>query len=248
MFYTLFIYWTIATAEAFAISDNSINTLEDLTDTGPKEYIKGSKYVLIAEEVFVSSLINLSLSLTMPGDDKYSLSSQGFSSMSLYSVNVGQILAKRRINLINRVVSFGRRTERLVLALSVYVGLAWASTQICFFTLTCKPFSGNWAVPPPNGMKCFVHIWNIADQTRPVHFLETLRNLPGCLQHLYRCFHAHGTSAFVPSITIFLEEKGIPLHCIWIGFGGRKCDENFCPMPKMGSSSPNRLHLQLSTN
>lgn len=40
-------------------------------------------------------------------------------------------------------------TKRYVKYLAIYVLLGYTSTQIAFFS-SCRPFSGYWAVPPPN--------------------------------------------------------------------------------------------------
>lgn len=43
----------------------------------------------------------------------------------------------------------GVAQHRLVNILFVYVAIGWVSTEIAFFT-ACTPFSGYWAVPPPD--------------------------------------------------------------------------------------------------
>lgn len=45
----------------------------------------------------------------------------------------------------------GRRILIAVYILAAYVAVGWVATQLAFFLLTCMPFSGNWASPPPNG-------------------------------------------------------------------------------------------------
>lgn len=43
----------------------------------------------------------------------------------------------------------GVAQHRLVQMLFVYVAIGWIATEIAFFT-ACRPFSGYWAVPPPD--------------------------------------------------------------------------------------------------
>ncbi|KAL1643330.1 hypothetical protein SLS58_005001 [Diplodia intermedia] len=52
------------------------------------------------------------------------------------------------------LIMYGRLTTgvaqyRLVKFLFIYVAIGWVATEITFFT-ACRPFSGYWAVPPPN--------------------------------------------------------------------------------------------------
>ncbi len=46
-------------------------------------------------------------------------------------------------------LTLGLQVQRLVLYLAVYVSVGWLATEIAFFT-ACTPFSGYWAMPPPN--------------------------------------------------------------------------------------------------
>ncbi|RDW88041.1 hypothetical protein BP6252_00073 [Coleophoma cylindrospora] len=44
----------------------------------------------------------------------------------------------------------GQREQLAVKIVGGYCILGWIANQIAFFTLTCQPFAGNWAIPPPN--------------------------------------------------------------------------------------------------
>ncbi|KAK0107942.1 hypothetical protein ONS96_003727 [Cadophora gregata f. sp. sojae] len=46
-------------------------------------------------------------------------------------------------------LTLGLQVQRMVLYLTIYVALGWLATEIAFFT-ACTPFSGYWAMPPPN--------------------------------------------------------------------------------------------------
>jgi len=46
-------------------------------------------------------------------------------------------------------LTVGTRPQQSVKYLAIYVAIGWTATQIAFFT-TCRPFSGYWAVPPPD--------------------------------------------------------------------------------------------------
>ncbi|KAG4436055.1 hypothetical protein IFR05_008445 [Cadophora sp. M221] len=46
-------------------------------------------------------------------------------------------------------LTLGLQVQRMVTYLSIYVSLGWLATEIAFFT-ACTPFSGYWAMPPPN--------------------------------------------------------------------------------------------------
>jgi len=46
-------------------------------------------------------------------------------------------------------LTLGTTQNRWVKILGCYVGIGWVATEIAFFT-ACRPFSGYWAVPPPN--------------------------------------------------------------------------------------------------
>lgn len=46
-------------------------------------------------------------------------------------------------------LTMGLRQQRMVRAIAVYVGLGWVGTELAFF-VACRPFTGYWAVPPPD--------------------------------------------------------------------------------------------------
>lgn len=46
-------------------------------------------------------------------------------------------------------LTLGLTAERLVKYLAIYISLGWLAVEIAFFT-NCRPFSGYWAVPPPD--------------------------------------------------------------------------------------------------
>ncbi|GKT57611.1 hypothetical protein ColTof3_04950 [Colletotrichum tofieldiae] len=46
-------------------------------------------------------------------------------------------------------LTLGLAAQRFVRYLSIYVAVGWTATQIMMFT-ACRPFSGYWAVPPPD--------------------------------------------------------------------------------------------------
>jgi hypothetical protein len=46
-------------------------------------------------------------------------------------------------------LTLGLRAQRLVFYLSIYTFLGFLATEIAFFS-ACRPFSGYWAMPPPN--------------------------------------------------------------------------------------------------
>jgi len=46
-------------------------------------------------------------------------------------------------------LTLGLTAQRFVRCLAVYVAVGWTATQITMFT-ACRPFSGYWAVPPPD--------------------------------------------------------------------------------------------------
>ncbi|KAF9878389.1 hypothetical protein CkaCkLH20_03881 [Colletotrichum karsti] len=46
-------------------------------------------------------------------------------------------------------LTLGLSARRFVRWISLYVAIGWTATQITMFT-ACRPFSGYWAVPPPN--------------------------------------------------------------------------------------------------
>ncbi|KAH8670281.1 hypothetical protein BGZ60DRAFT_527754 [Tricladium varicosporioides] len=46
-------------------------------------------------------------------------------------------------------LTLGLAIQRMVFYLSIYTFIGWAATEIAFFT-ACTPFSGYWAMPPPN--------------------------------------------------------------------------------------------------
>jgi hypothetical protein len=46
-------------------------------------------------------------------------------------------------------LTLGLTVQKLVRYLAIYVAIGWCSTEIAFFT-ACRPFSGYWAMPPPD--------------------------------------------------------------------------------------------------
>ncbi|KAH7346864.1 hypothetical protein BKA65DRAFT_285935 [Rhexocercosporidium sp. MPI-PUGE-AT-0058] len=60
----------------------------------------------------------------------------------IYTIKACMLIMYTRLTL-------GLQVQRLVLYLSIYVSLCWLATEIAFFT-ACTPFSGYWAMPPPN--------------------------------------------------------------------------------------------------
>lgn len=60
----------------------------------------------------------------------------------IYVIKVCMLIMYTRLTL-------GLQVQRLVLYLAVYVAVGWLATEIAFFT-ACTPFSGYWAMPPPN--------------------------------------------------------------------------------------------------
>ncbi|KAL2070108.1 hypothetical protein VTL71DRAFT_14788 [Oculimacula yallundae] len=46
-------------------------------------------------------------------------------------------------------LTLGLQVQRMVVYLAIYVAIGWVATEIAFFT-ACTPFSGYWAMPPPN--------------------------------------------------------------------------------------------------
>ena len=63
-------------------------------------------------------------------------------------LNVIYTLKACMLFMYNRFTS-GTNQQKVVKALAVYTAIGWFSTEIAFFT-ACRPFSGYWAVPPPN--------------------------------------------------------------------------------------------------
>lgn len=60
----------------------------------------------------------------------------------IYTIKACMLLMYTRLTL-------GLRDSRLVRWLAVYVGVGWFATEVAFFT-ACLPFSGYWALPPPD--------------------------------------------------------------------------------------------------
>lgn len=46
-------------------------------------------------------------------------------------------------------LTLGLTTQKLVRYLAIYVAIGWCATELAFFT-ACRPFSGYWAMPPPD--------------------------------------------------------------------------------------------------
>ncbi|CZR58072.1 uncharacterized protein PAC_07962 [Phialocephala subalpina] len=46
-------------------------------------------------------------------------------------------------------LTLGLQVQKMVFYLAIYVAVGWAATEIAFFT-ACTPFSGYYAMPPPN--------------------------------------------------------------------------------------------------
>ncbi|KAF8863871.1 hypothetical protein BDZ45DRAFT_737709 [Acephala macrosclerotiorum] len=46
-------------------------------------------------------------------------------------------------------LTLGLQAQKMVFYLAIYVAVGWAATEIAFFT-ACTPFSGYYAMPPPN--------------------------------------------------------------------------------------------------
>lgn len=60
----------------------------------------------------------------------------------IYTIKACMLIMYTRLTL-------GLTTQRLVTYLSIYVFLGWIATETAFFT-ACRPFTGYWAMPPPN--------------------------------------------------------------------------------------------------
>jgi hypothetical protein len=60
----------------------------------------------------------------------------------IYTIKACMLIMYTRLTL-------GLTTQRLVRYLAVYVAVGWCSTEIAFFT-ACRPFTGYWAMPPPD--------------------------------------------------------------------------------------------------
>lgn len=60
----------------------------------------------------------------------------------IYVIKVCMLIMYTRLTL-------GLKAQNLVKYLAMYVLAGWVATEIAFFT-ACRPFSGYWAVPPPN--------------------------------------------------------------------------------------------------
>jgi len=60
----------------------------------------------------------------------------------IYIIKVCMLIMYTRLTL-------GLNAQRLVRYLAGYVAAGWVGTEIAFFT-ACRPFSGYWAMPPPN--------------------------------------------------------------------------------------------------
>lgn len=46
-------------------------------------------------------------------------------------------------------LTLGLTAQKLVRYLAIYIAVGWCATEIAFFT-ACRPFSGYWAMPPPD--------------------------------------------------------------------------------------------------
>jgi len=60
----------------------------------------------------------------------------------IYTIKACMLLMYTRLTL-------GSNSQRHVFYLAIYVACGWVATEIAFFT-ACTPFSGYWAMPPPN--------------------------------------------------------------------------------------------------
>jgi hypothetical protein len=60
----------------------------------------------------------------------------------IYTIKCCMLLMYTRLTL-------GTQIQKMVQYLGIYVLIGWISTEIAFFT-ACRPFSGYWAMPPPN--------------------------------------------------------------------------------------------------
>jgi len=60
----------------------------------------------------------------------------------IYTLKVGVLLFYYRL-------TDGLAHQRIIKVIAVAVACGWIATEIAFFT-ACRPFSGYWAVPPPN--------------------------------------------------------------------------------------------------
>ncbi|KAI0997986.1 hypothetical protein K3495_g10202 [Podosphaera aphanis] len=60
----------------------------------------------------------------------------------IYTIKACMLIMYSRLTL-------GLQVRRMAYYLAIYVSIGWFSTQIAFFT-ACRPFSGYWAMPPPN--------------------------------------------------------------------------------------------------
>jgi hypothetical protein len=60
----------------------------------------------------------------------------------IYTVKACMLIMYTRLTL-------GLNAQSFVRYLSIYVAIGWLATEIAFFT-ACRPFSGYWAMPPPD--------------------------------------------------------------------------------------------------
>jgi hypothetical protein len=60
----------------------------------------------------------------------------------IYSIKVCMLIMFSRLTL-------GLQVQKMVMYLSIYVAIGWLATEIAFFT-ACRPFTGYWAMPPPD--------------------------------------------------------------------------------------------------
>lgn len=60
----------------------------------------------------------------------------------IYTIKACMLIMYSRLTL-------GLQVRRMAYYLAIYVAVGWCATQIAFFT-ACRPFSGYWAMPPPN--------------------------------------------------------------------------------------------------
>jgi hypothetical protein len=97
-----------------------------------QERIKGSKIVIVSEQVRLFPLICFRTCL---------IDIQAILNV-IYTIKACMLFMYTRLTL-------GLQIQRMVFYLAIYVSIGWCATEIAFFT-ACRPFVGYWAMPPPN--------------------------------------------------------------------------------------------------